>query len=171
MDIHVNIPKNMPEDKIVMEKKSPAFALVAVFAVLVVGALVWWGATRTPRQSGTGYEEKMPLLSASSIAKLPEGFPRWYILGTDPEVLNGAMERVGESAVSRKIDVRIGMTPRAVFAAYEEFFTKTGWAIRSQSVSDNVGAISADIGGRTLVITIEVQNRATIVHMNYIASS
>lgn len=144
--------------------KTAAWALVA----LAVLGLVWYFVKGPGGPSEREYDRYLPKLSRASEAKLPSGFPIYYVLGASPEVTKGSQALNTNSNVRvYRVETKVASDPRAVFDEYVEFFSETGWLIRAKYLGSSAGSITAEKERTTVVVTFTASGRATIVKIEY----
>lgn len=146
-------------------KKKIWIAVGIVLLVVALGAawyFIWGRGDKV--DSVYSYFKLLPELSESSMAKIPEGFPRHLILGSNIEVLNGSKSAETEPGKTvYSLELRADSHPGNLYAEYEEYLSGARWNIKDHYMGATNGSIVAERFGSTLMLTFAPENRATAV--------
>lgn len=157
----------------------PIFITVGIFGVAIIGLslLGYMPFKIFPKavSKPTPYSKIVPKLSEESLNKLPEFFPRVFIMGKTPEIISTTS--VNPTPTSVKINVKFKDPNNYVQAAveeYEDYATRTDWIVDETITSSGDFVIELKRGVQRMVITVEPNKNelesGVLVNIDYYAT-
>lgn len=155
---------------IVLMKKSTQSIFVFLVIILALGVTLWilYDKYTGPMVKDVGITggnfprvtiepdgtvgKDLPLLSASAIASLPDGFFRLLIFGINPVIKDN--QGTGSTGLE-KVVFSVDNKPTDIFKEYKEYFTAIGWTFYESENSlsiiarSNFSQITVDVAAQT----------------------
>lgn len=147
------------------------FFSIATALLIVIALAIYAFYLRSPRETPapeTAYSKQLPKLSEASLSKIPKGFPRYYIFGVNAVVEEGVTEELAGGRTRRAVTVRAEEHPQDLYNEYKEYFTATGWRIRSDQVAGLTAMLIAEKLPAQLTVSIVTDARTALVYLNYL---
>ncbi len=105
------------------------YAIWSLVVIVIVGIFAYqrgW-LSHGPRYQRTGsYSQELPVLSRQSLSKLPQGFPRYLVLGADPIVQLGQKVIIDGNRAD-KVAFTTSDSPQSLREQYQKLLSNTGW--------------------------------------------
>lgn len=154
-------------------KRFSKLRLLVVIIIIALVALVWAGYNPFPnffKSDPAPYSKVVPKLSEESLTKVPLLFPKQFILGQAPVVLN-ATERVeATSTVSIVLIFKdTNNSLEALATEYVDYANRANWSVirNNESSGDALLEIKRGFQEMTIRIKPNAQEGGVLVNINY----
>lgn len=116
-------------------------------------------ANKSPSSSSNYYHMALPVLSEESESKIPQGFPRQFILGKAPEVVSGESFNTTPNTVDMAVIFKDpSISIQELVSEYENYAVNTGWSV-NESTADT-GIRTFDLKRGIQSVSLEIKNNS-----------
>jgi hypothetical protein len=164
--------ESQPAPASAVRAKRNLLRLAALLAVLIAagaGYLAFNGFGGPGRTSpSASYSKKTPRLPEESLRKIPDIFPRQFILGKAPQVVNVAEKKEDSLAIVNLEFRDAENTAAALVKEYEEYAPKAYWSLQKAETRSGGFALRFKRGFQEMTASIEPDPAGGIlVKMDY----
>lgn len=150
-------------------------SLVFLISLLVILGFLFWFLKQfqtASYPSKNGVLVKFPPFSQESITKIPEHFPRQFIIGDDthiPEVLSGEVSEISGGQIEMKLNFKTDLDMGEVFQRYKKYAGLAFWEVTSETDAEISKYLVIKRSVRTVSVNITKDPGGSMVVVSYVS--